>query len=89
MILNPYKISENFVLKKLKYIRNGNLNLNNYDGKFYNFGDINSNLKTKIKINNPKFYFDIVRGGSSALAECYIKNDFKTSNLISHIICRK
>ena len=37
MILNLYKISENFVLKKLKSIDNGSLTLNNHDGKLYNF----------------------------------------------------
>ena len=85
MILNPYKISENFVLKKLRLIINGSLSLNNYDGKSYNFGDQNSNLKSQIKIHDPKFYFNIIRGGSSALAESYIKNDFETSNLPSLI----
>ena len=85
MILSPYKISENFVLKKLQFINNGNLKLNNHDGKEYNFGNQNSILKTEIKIHNPKFYFDIIRGGSSALAESYIKNDFETSNLPSLI----
>ena len=85
MILNPYKISENFVLKKLRLIINGSLSLKNYDGKSYNFGDQNSNLKSQIKINDPKFYFNIIRGGSSALAESYIKNDFETSNLPSLI----
>ena len=85
MILSPYRISENFVLKKLKFIKSGSLTLNNYDGKLYNFGDENSNLKSQIKIHNSKFYFDIIRGGSSALAESYIKNDFETSNLPSLI----
>ena len=85
MILNPYKISENFVLKKLKSISNGSLILNNHDGKLYNFGNENSNLKSEIKIHNPKFYFDIIRGGSSALAESYMKNDFETLNLPSLI----
>ena len=33
MILSPYKISENFVLKKLQFINNGSLILTNYDGK--------------------------------------------------------
>ncbi len=85
MISNLYKISESFILKKLKSIRNGSLILSNYDGKLYNFGDKYSNLKAEIKIHNPKFYFDIIRGGSSALAESYIKNDFETSNLPSLI----
>ena len=54
MILSPYKISENFVLKKLQFINNGNLKLNNHDGKEYNFGNQNSILKTEIKILNDK-----------------------------------
>ena len=85
MNFNPYKISENFVLKKLNSINNGNLILENYNGKFYNFGNQESILKAKIKIHNPKFYFNILKGGSTALAESYIKNDFETSNLPSLI----
>ena len=85
MILNLHKISENFVLKKLNSINNGNLILENHDGKLYNFGDENSILKAKIKVHNPKFYLNIIRGGSTALAESYIKNDFETSSLPSLI----
>ena len=51
MNFNPYKISENFVLKKLNSINNGNLILENYNGKFYNFGNQESILKAKIKVN--------------------------------------
>ena len=85
MIFNPYKISENFVLKKLKTINSGKLILQNYNGKYYNFGELNSSFEVKIKIHNPKFYFNILRGGSNALAESYIKNDFVTPNLPSLI----
>ena len=85
MNFSPYKISENFILKKLKSINNGKLILENYDGNSYNFGNEDSILKANIKIHNPKFYFNIIKGGSSALAESYIKNDFQTSNLPSLI----
>ena len=85
MTLNPYKISENFVFKKLKTINNGKLILENYNGKLHIFGKPDSILEVKIKIHNPKFYFSIIRGGSNALAESYIKNDFETSNLPSLI----
>ena len=80
MNFNPYKISENFILKKLNLINYGMLILENYNGKIYNFGN-NSALKAKIKINNPKFYLNIIRGGSNALAESYIRNDFETDSL--------
>ena len=85
MNLNPYKISENFLLQKLNALNNGELILKNYDGKLYNFGKKNSILKANIKIHNPNFYFNIIRGGSNAFAEGYIKNDFETSNLPSLI----
>ena len=85
MNFSPYKISENFVLKKLNYIKNGKLSLENYDGKIHQFGNQESFLSVEIKIHNPKFYFNIIRGGSSALGESYIKNEFETSNLPSLI----
>ena len=85
MNFSPYKISENFVLKKLNYIRDGMLLLENYDGKIHQFGNQESSLSAKIKIHNPKFYFNIIRGGSSALGESYIKNEFETLNLPSLI----
>jgi len=85
MNFSPYKISENFVLKKLNYIENGKLSLENYDGKIHQFGNQESFLSAEIKIHNPKFYFNIIRGGSSALGEGYIKNEFETSNLPSLI----
>ena len=46
------KISEKFVISKLKSIKNGNLKLINYDGKVYHFGDLESSLTTDIQINN-------------------------------------
>tara|TARA_B100000700_G_scaffold64071_1_gene70705 strand:+ start:96 stop:320 length:225 start_codon:yes stop_codon:yes gene_type:complete len=73
MNFNPYKISENFILKKLNSINNGNLILENHNGRLYNFGNHDSILKAKIKIHNPEFYFNILKGGSAALAESYIK----------------
>ncbi len=85
MNFSPYKISENFVLKKLNYIKDGKLSLENYDGKIHQFGNQESFLSAEIKIHNPKFYFNIIRGGSTALGEGYIKNEFETSNLPSLI----
>jgi len=47
------KISERFVLNKLKKISHGNLKLINYDGKVFHFGDLESKLSSDIKINKP------------------------------------
>ena len=79
------KISEKFVLNKLKNISQGNLKLINYDGKVFHFGDLESKLSTDIKINNPSFYLNVILGGSSALGEAHIKRDFYTTNLTNLI----
>ncbi len=79
------KVAENFVINKLKLIKNGNLKLINYDGKVYQFGELKSSINSDIKINNPKFFQNIVLGGSSALGEAYINKDFYSSNLTNLI----
>jgi cyclopropane-fatty-acyl-phospholipid synthase len=75
------KVSEKIVLNKLKNIENGNLKLVNYDGKVFHFGNLENSLSADIKIINPKFYFNIISGGSSALGEAHMYKDFYTSNL--------
>ena len=79
------KISEKFVLNKLKNIKHGNLRLVNYDGKVYHFGELENKLTADIKINNQKFFFKLILGGSSALGEAYISEDFNTSSLTNLI----
>ncbi len=79
------KISERFVINKLKKISQGNLKLINYDGKVYHFGDLESKLSSDIKINKPNFYLNVVMGGSSALGEAHMKKDFYSSNLTNLI----
>ena len=79
------KISEKFVLNKLKNLSHGNLKLINYDGKVFHFGDLESKLSSEIKINNPRFYLNVMIGGSSALGEAHMRKDFYTSNLTNLI----
>ena len=79
--MSLFKISEKFVLNKLKNITQGNLKLINYDGKVFHFGDLESKLSSDIKVNNPHFYFNVVMGGSSALGEAHMKKDFYSTNL--------
>ena len=85
MIFSPYKLSENFIKKKLTLIKDGNLNLISHDGLNTIYGDIKSDKKADIKINNSKFYFNILKGGSTGLAECYVRDEFETSDLTSLI----
>ena len=79
------KISEKFVLNKLKKISQGNLKLINYDGKVFHSGDLESKLSSDIKINKPNFYLNVIMGGSSALGEAHMKKDFYSSNLTNLI----
>ena len=83
--MSLFKISEKFVLNKLKNITQGNLKLINYDGKVFHFGDLESKLSSDLKVNNPHFYFNVVMGGSSALGEAHMKKDFYSTNLTNLI----
>ena len=85
MNFSPSKISENFILNKLKSIKSGSLNLKNYNQEIKFFGDANSIVKADITIHDPKFYFNILKGGSTGLAECYVRDEFTTSDLTSLI----
>ena len=80
-----FKISEKFVLNKLKSIKKGNLKLVNYDGQVYHFGDLEDSFTADIKITNPNFYLNIILGGSSALGEAHINKDFYSTNLTNLI----
>ncbi len=79
------KISEKFVLNKLKSIKNGNLKLVNYDGQVYHFGNLEDSFTADINVINPNFYFNIILGGSSALGEAHINKDFYSTNLTNLI----
>ncbi len=81
MTLNIFKLSESFVLKNLEAIKDGYLELNNHDGNKYLFGQKNSDLKANIKVLDKKFFFNLIRGGSSALAESYVNDAFQTNDL--------
>ena len=85
MNFNPSKIAENFILNKLKSIKGGSLNLKNYNQEIKLFGEPNGLVKANIAINNPKFYFNILKGGSTGLAECYVRDEFTTTDLTSLI----
>ena len=85
MNFTPSKISENFILNKLKSIKGGSLNLKNYNQEKKLFGEHNGIVKADIVVNNPNFYFNILKGGSTGLAECYVRDEFTTSDLTSLI----
>ncbi len=80
-----YYLSDQFVFWNLKKIKQGYLILKDPKEKKYFFGDNKSILKANIKINEPSFCFKLLKRGSSALGESYIKGDFETQNLTSLI----
>ena len=85
MIFSPQKISENFILKKLQSVRGGSLHLKNYNQEVKFFGEQDGIVKADITILNPKFYYNILKGGSTGLAESYVRDEFTTSDLTSLI----
>ena len=39
------------------------------------------NLRADLKIKSPILNYNLIKGGSVGLAECYMRNEFETSNL--------
>jgi len=78
-------ISDYLVFWNLEKINNGYLTLIDSKGKTHFFGDNESLLRAKIKINDPSFCYKIMRAGSSGLGESYINGEFETEDLTSLI----
>ena len=79
--MNLYKISDKIVFNILKNIEFGYLEVINHNGKLFKFGNPNDPLKANLKIKNPNFTFNLIKGGSVGFAESYMKNEFETKNL--------
>ena len=73
--------SDNLIFSALKLIKHGHLELTNFDGKKYDFGEKDNNLNVILKINKPGFTFNVIRKGSIGLAESYMRGEFETNNL--------
>ena len=83
--MNLNNWSDKIVFSSLKLIKKGHLILTNYDDEKYLFGDPNQKLKVKIKINKPGLTYQIVKSGSTGLAEAYMRGDFETDDLTNLI----
>ena len=79
--MNLFKISEKTVFNILKNIEFGYLEVINHDGELFKFGNPKNQLKANLKIKNPNFTFNLIKGGSVGFAESYMKNEFETKNL--------
>ena len=75
------RISDTIVFNALKNIKNGFLEITNFDGEVLKFGDINEELKVSIIIKHPSLNYNLIRNGSIGLAESYMQGYFETENL--------
>ena len=79
--MNLNIFSDKIVFTTLEKIEFGYLELTNHNGELYNFGNPKNSLKADIKIKNPNFTFNLIKGGSVGFAESYMRNDFETDDL--------
>ena len=76
-----YKFSDKIVFNILTDIKVGHLEITNYQGKVFEVGNPQDDLKAKLKIINPNFSFNLIKSGSIGFAESYMKGEFETDNL--------
>src|SRR6056300_1711887 len=76
-----YNISDKIVFSLLRNIDYGHLEIKTPSNTLLNFGDPQSKLKADMTIKNPAFNYNLIKGGSIAFAECYMRDEFETSNL--------
>ena len=79
MALN--KFSDKIVFSILSNINVGYLEITNYQGKVFRFGNPQDDLKAQLKIKNPNFSFNLIKSGSIGFAESYMRGEFETDNL--------
>ena len=76
-----YKFSDRIVFNILSDIQVGYLEITNYQGEIFKVGNLQDDLKAKLKIINPNFSFNLIKGGSIGFAESYMRGDLETDNL--------
>ena len=76
-----YKLSDKIVFNILSDIKVGYVEITNYQGKVFKVGNPQDDLKAKLKIINPNFSFNLIKGGSIGFAESYMRGEFETDNL--------
>ena len=84
--MSLYKVSDKIVFNTLNNISFGFLEITNYNGEFFRFGNPNDSLKANLVIKNPNFTLNLIRGGSVGFAESYMDGDFNSSNLTNLLL---
>ena len=76
-----YRIADKVIFNILKKIKVGYLEITSTTGELLTFGNYNDKLKADLKIKSSALSYNLIKGGSVGLAECYMRNEFETSNL--------
>jgi len=76
-----YTVADKIVFNILKRINTGFLEIITPSGQILKFGNPNDKLKANLKIKTPALNFNLIKGGSVGLAECYMRDEFETNNL--------
>ena len=76
-----HKIADKIIFNILKKIKVGYLEITSTTGELLRFGNYNDKLKADLKIKSSALSYNLIKGGSVGLAECYMKNEFETSYL--------
>ena len=79
--MNLNKLSDKIVFKILKDIKYGYLEIINYQGETFKFGNKDDSLKAYLKIKKPNFTYNLIKCGSIGFAESYMRDEFETENL--------
>jgi cyclopropane-fatty-acyl-phospholipid synthase len=76
-----HKIADKIIFNILKRISVGYLEITSISGELLKCGNYEDKLKADLKIKSSALSYNLIKGGSVGLAECYMRNEFETSNL--------
>jgi len=76
-----HKIADKIIFNILKRISVGYLEITSISGELLKFGNYDDRLKADLKIKSSSLSYNLIKGGSVCLAECYMRDEFETSNL--------
>ena len=76
-----HKIADKIIFNILKRISVGYLEITSISGELLKFGNYDDKLKVDLKIKSSSLSYNLIKGGSVGLAECYMRDEFETSNL--------
>ena len=76
-----HKIADKIIFNILKRISVGYLEITSISGELFKFGNYDDKLKADLKIKSSSLSYNLIKGGSVGLAECYMRDEFETSNL--------